>query len=518
MKVIIPARMSAARLSLGLGVLAATALHAQTTYTWTGLDADGNWSTAANWSPGTAAPGALATDIARFNAADASPAVTLGSPTTIGRLLFESGASAYTLSGSALTISGAGGAGTPTAANALVSHTAGNTQTISAPLTLALTTATNNFGVNVGSVGALSVGAVTLSGGTSFSSNLFLIGGGTLNVTGAVAASGFTLNQIQSTGGSTLNFAAGSSLGGGELWASGGNINIGINHNRTMQFAGTGGQIYLTGAVTTSGSLRFRPAAGGTATFGANIAGGGTATHSGDVRFSSAAQIANATFGLDAKAGSTLVLSGQVLDTNAPGAGTRVSVTGAGVVRFSGATSNTSVTPVVVDGGTLELAKTGGATAIAGGSVTVQNGGTLRLAAANQIADTVSLALGGAFNTGGFSETLGVLSLTAASTIDLGAGASALAFANSSGATWASSVILSFVGFTEGVDTIRFGTGAGGLTELQLSQITINGLAADIDANGFLSISAIPEPSSYAALAGAGALALCLVSRRRSRP
>ena len=508
-------RLFAARLGLGLGALVATSLHAATTYTWTGLDTDGTWGTAANWSPSTAAPGALATDIARFNTTDLTPAVSLGSATTIGQLLFASGASAYTVSGSGLTISNAG-AGAPTAATSFISHTAGNTQTISAPLTLTLTTAANSFGVNVGSGGTLAVGALTLSGGTSFSTNLFLLGGGTMNITGALTSSGFTLNQIQSTAGSTLNIVSGATLGAGELWAAGGDINLAASHSRTMQFAGAGSKIYLTGAVTTSGSLRFRPSASTTTTFGANISGGGTATHSGDVRFSSAGTIANANFTFDSKASNTLVLSGVLLDTNAPGSGTHISVTGTGVVRFSGATANTSVTPIVIDGGTLELAKTAGVNAIAGGSITVQNSGTLKLNAANQIANTVTMTLdGGTFNTGGFSETLGALSFSAASTIDLGASTSALAFADSSSATWSPSIILSFINFTAGTDSVRFGTDGNGLTGTQLSQIRLNGSLATIDSSGFLAI-AIPEPSTYALLAGAAGLVLCVVQRRRA--
>lgn len=517
MKSITRSRLFAARLGLGLGALVVTSLHAQTTYTWTGLDTDGIWGTAANWSPGTAAPGALVTDIALFNAADASPAVSLGSTTTIGQLQFATGASAYTLSGSGLTISTAGSAGVPTPANSLISHTAGNIQTITAPLTFTLTTASRNFGVNVDTGGTLTVGSLVLTGGTSFNSNFILVGGGTMNITGAMAPSGFSLNQVQSTAGSTLNFTGTSSLGGGTLWSNGGNIGIGINlaSARSLTFGSTGGSIYLTQAVTTSGAANFRPGSNSTVTFGANISGGGTATHAANVNLSSSGALTNANFVFDSKAGNTFVLGGVIGDTNAAGAGTKVKITGAGVVRFSGAAANTSSTPIVIDGGTLELAKTAGVNAIAGGSVTVQNNGALKLNAANQIADTVTMTLdGGTFNTGGFSETLGALSLSAASTIDLGAGMSALVFADSSGATWSSSIILSFVNFTEGVDSIRFGVDGSGLNGAQISQIRINGLAVSIGEDGYL--SAIPEPSSYALLAGAAGLMLCAVQRRRA--
>jgi hypothetical protein len=121
---------------------------------------------------------------------------------------------------------------------------------------------------------------------------------------------------------------------------------------------------------------------------------------------------------------------------------------------------------------------------------------------------------GGKFDTRGFSETLGTLTLSATSVIDLGAGTSALVFADSSGTTWGTSVGLSFINFTAGVDSIRFGTTSGGLTSTQLAQITINGGAATIDSSGFL-VSSIPEPSTYALLAGGAGLLLAAGRRGR---
>ena len=151
------------------------------------------------------------------------------------------------------------------------------------------------------------------------------------------------------------------------------------------------------------------------------------------------------------------------------------------------------------------------------GSTTV-NSGTLTLGAANRIADVSNLILaGGTFATGGFSETLGTLTVSISSIIDLGSGASALVFADSSGSTWGGSVGLSFTNFDTGVDSIRFGTTSDGLTSTQLAQITLNGLAASIDGNGFLTTTAIPEPSTYAVFAGAGCLVLAIRRRMKTR-
>ncbi|CAM3089881.1 PEP-CTERM sorting domain-containing protein [Rariglobus hedericola] len=150
------------------------------------------------------------------------------------------------------------------------------------------------------------------------------------------------------------------------------------------------------------------------------------------------------------------------------------------------------------------------------GATTVSSG-TLTLGNNNRIADASNLVMsGGTFATAGFSETLGTLSvLTAASVIDLGSAASALVFSDSSGVAWDPSIGLSFINFDAGVDSIKIGTNSNGLTVTQLGQITINGLAATIDSNGFLAISAIPEPTTYAAFVGA--LSLGWVAARRKR-
>ena len=70
---------------------------------------------------------------------------------------------------------------------------------------------------------------------------------------------------------------------------------------------------------------------------------------------------------------------------------------------------------------------------------TVVNAGTLQLGAANRIADSSNLVLGGGtFNARGFNETVGRLGVTAASTLDFGATptTNTLHFANSSNLLW----------------------------------------------------------------------------------
>ena len=215
---------------------------------------------------------------------------------------------------------------------------------------------------------------------------------------------------------------------------------------------------------------------------------------------------------------------------------TITSTAGGGTTSFSGAITNTG--GITFNGsGTGTITLGGGVTSGIGGitvsgaytvnvtgnntytGITTVSSGTLSLGNNNRISDSSNLVMsGGTFATGGFSETMGTLTLsTASSVIDLGSGASALVFSDSSGATWGSSISLSFVNFDAGVDSIRIGTTSGGLTETQLAQITINGSAAGIDSNGFLTVSSVPEPSSYAVIFGAFALAGVVVKRRSCR-
>jgi len=179
---------------------------------------------------------------------------------------------------------------------------------------------------------------------------------------------------------------------------------------------------------------------------------------------------------------------------------------------------------VVSGGGSIHLSQASGATVR---TVTVGNdantfSGTwvventsLVMAKSNVLGSAGIELAGGTLATGGFSDTLGTLSLSASSSIDLGDGASSLVFADSSAAAWGDSFSLSVLNYTEGTDSIRFGTGAGGLTADQLSRITINGNSATLDADGYLTLAAIPEPAACALLAGLGALGLVPLLRNR---
>jgi len=180
-----------------------------------------------------------------------------------------------------------------------------------------------------------------------------------------------------------------------------------------------------------------------------------------------------------------------------------ITKTGAGILQFTGASANTYTGPTTVSGGTFSLNKSSG-NAIAVGSITVNTGGTLLLAGANQIGDTVAMTLnGGTFSTAGHNETLGALTLSANSTLDLGAGSSTVNFANSSGLSWNALALLTLQNWTSGSDHLFFGSAASALTPSQISDIRfVNPVGyspgiylASILSSGEL-VPKVPEPAT----------------------
>jgi len=240
----------------------------------------------------------------------------------------------------------------------------------------------------------------------------------------------------------------------------------------------------------------------GTGTLG--ISEAGSATFSGSVAVNNTATFTAANGGLATFSG---VVSG-------PGTA-GISKTGAGTVKLSGASANTFTGMTTVAAGTLELAKSEDVTALAG-AVTVNTGATLLLSSSGNVANTAAVTLSGGTITraSGVSEVFGNLNLTGASSLDFGLGdIGTLSFG-----TYTASALLTVQNFLPG-NKLQFATGfnsallpTGG--ELSNANFSFsNGFTTGTEGDYF-TITAIPEPSTYAAAAGLLAMMLWPARRR----
>lgn len=203
-----------------------------------------------------------------------------------------------------------------------------------------------------------------------------------------------------------------------------------------------------------------------------NIGPGGDLTFSGPINVNSNANPARTI----AVSNGVTTFSGVLTNTGG------LIKTGPGTLVLSGTSANTYGSSTAngyttVRGGTLKLSKTAGVAAVANGSLVVNAGGTLLLGVANQIGNAIPTTLGGGkFLTGGFSEQLGVLTLTASSVIDLGTSACVLKFAGSSAATWTAGATLTISNWSGsvnggGTDQFILGSSSGSLTTAQVAQV-----------------------------------------------
>jgi len=191
-----------------------------------------------------------------------------------------------------------------------------------------------------------------------------------------------------------------------------------------------------------------------------------------------------------------------------------VTVGGGKTITFSDALNNGTGTIGVT--GTLKLGSSG---SISGtGGITVNGGGTLLLGASNKIADTASVALaGGTFNTGGFSETVGALTLSGNSALDFGSsGTCVVTFSNTNGSSWSGTLTL--LNFT-GSDQLSFGTsGYSNLNPTTLAAIsyTSGGITYkgnSLNGSGNVVFVAVPESATVIS----GLLILSVVGYRERR-
>jgi len=231
---------------------------------------------------------------------------------------------------------------------------------------------------------------------------------------------------------------------------------------------------------------------------------------------------------------------------------------GTGTLLMNGSIANNFNGTTTVNAGTLELNAASSTAMISNtNTLTVNSGGTLLTDTSGQLNLGVKMVLnGGTWATnalgstnaspqGTFTESLNTLTLTANSNITLGANSNTLNFAGSAGTNWTPGQVLYINNWTGdsqldgsggggGTDEIFFGTTAGGLGGTsytgQLGEIIFvnpqdptNGLsgtsgnfhAVILSTGEVVPFLATPEPSTVAAGAGLGLLALLREWRRR---
>jgi autotransporter-associated beta strand protein len=401
-----------------------------------------------------------------FNNAGANPTLRLGNANALpstGLLVFGTNAQNNTatldLNGFAATVGGLSGSG-----NARITSGVGGAVTLTTAPTNGTATFAGIIGNGSGTVSLVKsgsgtqtlTGVNTFTGGTTVSGGTLALSNNNANVlSGAVTVNaGATLravgmNIISDTSALTLN-------GGTYAMGSNGDYIGSLTMNGNATVAGTsgtgGGQFILTTGQATNSTIKTLTASGTNNAINVNIGissqwggvGGNANLHfnvvgasdnltvSGVIADKSFDGGGNATSGAITKTGQgTLVLLG-----NNSYSGGAVISSGTIQVGNGGTTGNiTGNDAAIVNNGTLIINRANGfglGNAISGGGALVQagagtttvsgansftggttiNAGALLLSAANRLADSGAVTVnGGSFNLGGFSDTVGVVTL-----------------------------------------------------------------------------------------------------------
>ena len=367
------------------------------------VDASGNWTTAANWSPSE--PNG-AGDTATFAAAITAPrTVTLDANRTIGNISFNN-ANAYTIAPAAAEVLTVGN-GTEDKTLQVVS----GSHTIAAGLVLSATTITADIAAGQ---------SLTLSGPISGTAALTkAVSAGTLYLTGSNSYTGGTNINV-----GTVEFAA-NALGGTAVSINGGTLRYAAGNtedvsSKTVTVGPSGATINTNG-----NDVTFSSGIGNGGAGGFTKAGAGTLTLAGSNSYTGSTTISGGTLAVTADqnlgslaANAAVILAGGALRPQGSFTTSRtISVTAASILdvgsptalngTISGTASITRQGPslltltgnnsafsggMVLSGGTTTLGggQGNGFNAIGTGPITFQNGGVLNLNGFNQTDNATS--------------------------------------------------------------------------------------------------------------------------------
>ena len=509
--------------------IAATA-SAQAQSTWTG-NANSTWSDAGNWSNGVPS---TTTGTAVFTSSASQTTVTNGIRIDFQRLVFQSGALAYTI-GPGVGINGNGsitvesGVSTNQTINGNVRNQGTTTSTITNNGTGLL-----NFPGQIFSGGAWTV---TFDGPGNItarridqqdSAGVFSIvknGAGTLTLTtgqpaAAAASQGHYTGSTTINGGvlqlGDANSMGGSTTGTGAITFGGGTLRYSANTafnfaprivsstaaisidtaGRNVEFSALAAS--NTGGLTKSGSGTLSLVGANQYTGGTTISGGTLVIGNGAAQGSILGNVVN-NAALVFSRSDAVTFGGAV-----SGSGT-VAKQGAGLLTFTGNNSYAGATAVDVGGLLVNGANSGS------GLVTVAN--AARIGGTGSLAGGLTIAAGGLF---AFNPADPTLDVSGAVSLDNSFGIASLVNPDGSAITWSSvnDGSYSLIGLTSSLFSGISNFGAGNAADIGTGRTAY---FTNTTESGGLSLVVVPEPGTFT-LAGLGlAAAAAAWARRRSR-
>lgn len=478
---------------------------------WTGGGTTDNWNDTANWSGGNQPQGADANTVIHFaGSTRTTPNNDYGAFTLEGQIVFDSGASAFTLNGNAIKLS------------FKIENNSSALQTYNMS-GLSLAPSSNGGVVELDpTLGDL---VVNTPGSAIFLDNnaeLDVFGSHVLTLNGSVQDGGSSIGKFLLQGPATVVFNAANTYTGGTFINNGSlQFDTSGSTSGTLTLGNTAGSsnssIYIksdTGGKTVTNDITVRSGSSGTATIG-GLSTSGTNSYTGTITL-------NRGLNLDAASGGTVSFN-----TLIAASAQTATVTGSGTVRFTGTSDNLNIA-ATVNSGTLELAKASSSTVHAVGSgLTINNGGTVRLGGTGgdqfYTGSFVTINSGGTFHTAGLSEGssasgstagVGALTLQGGANVNFGVGANGSTLSAASGVVNGTGTIsiLNWTGdlYTDNGtatnDRLLFqsdpGLSADQLAQFQFFDDSGNAIGAGATAilfNGWTELVPIPEASTSVA-------------------